>query len=653
MRLKTIRVKNFRCIEDSSEFTVQSGTCLVGKNGAGKTSLLEALYKLNPDVEKLANFDVLTEYPRARRRHYEQRAERQPDDALETEWQLDPEEVQQLEDALGCSLAGANVVSVRKGYYAGRIWAIESPVTEQLAEEGQPGESVESSEEEVLSKSLPGESEDKEPQTNGDVVAHIDNRAFVKSYSRSIEDIDAETLSRMLEKHLADRLPKFLYFSEWNLIKGRVSLDALLARQEKNELTGPDRVFMALLELGGTDAEALFSMDRSEELIADLEETARPITDEISRYWSQEKGLRVTFHLHPGRPKDPAPFDQGLVFETRIVNPRSGLSLNFEERSTGFAWFFSFLIWYSQVQKRYGDNIAILLDDPGVGLHAKAQWDLVRYISDRLEPVYQVIYATHSPFMIDPHRLASVRTVADTVEKAPDGQDMYKGTKVGDTVLSTDHDTLLPLKASLGYRLLRSISRERRVLLVERPAEVLYLQWFSSRLREKGRLSLGPQWSIVPCGNLTGLASLVGLMSESRAESAVLLSLPADCDDLASSGEVGSLLRSSRVFLLSSYAKPASCTLEDLIGDAYLTLVDLSYGLPKRQRLSRTLQRTEDVPILKLVQEHFSANVGAVSDFDSTIPAQYMMENRQKCLRRLPGIADAIERFEGLFKSIV
>ena len=68
MKLRRLRVKNFRCVEDSTEFSMCPVTCLVGKNGAGKTSLLEALYKLNPDVEELSHFDVLMEYPRARRR---------------------------------------------------------------------------------------------------------------------------------------------------------------------------------------------------------------------------------------------------------------------------------------------------------------------------------------------------------------------------------------------------------------------------------------------------------------------------------------------------------------------------------------------------------------------------------------------------------
>ncbi|MCH8193208.1 MAG: AAA family ATPase [Planctomycetes bacterium] len=38
MKLKSVQVKNFRCIEDSTEFSACPVTCLVGKNGAGKTS---------------------------------------------------------------------------------------------------------------------------------------------------------------------------------------------------------------------------------------------------------------------------------------------------------------------------------------------------------------------------------------------------------------------------------------------------------------------------------------------------------------------------------------------------------------------------------------------------------------------------------------
>jgi hypothetical protein len=121
-KLRRMRVKNFRCIEDSTEFSVSPVTAFVGKNGAGKTSLLEALYKLNPDVEELANFDVLMEYPRARRREYQKQPHRDPDDALITTWELEDKDVEKLVSILGSGAVKSRTVVIEKGYYPGRRW---------------------------------------------------------------------------------------------------------------------------------------------------------------------------------------------------------------------------------------------------------------------------------------------------------------------------------------------------------------------------------------------------------------------------------------------------------------------------------------------------------------------------------------------------
>jgi len=276
MKLQRLQVKNFRCIEDSTEFTICPVTCLVGKNGAGKTSLLEALYKLNPDVRELAAFDVLMEYPRARRRQYQRQSGAEPDDALIATWELEDADVARLEEVLGAGAVQSKAVGIRKGYYPERHWtgAITPTIDTQDGQMGETGPA------EPLS-SAPS---DAQPQEAND--------AFY-------------------EQHVAKLLPKLLYFSEWHMMQGRIAIDALLHRKQKGELSGPDRVFLALLELGGTSVEAISRIERSEELIADLEDAARPVTDEIGRFWTQERDLRVSFHLYPGRPQDPSPFDRG------------------------------------------------------------------------------------------------------------------------------------------------------------------------------------------------------------------------------------------------------------------------------------------------------------------------------------------------------
>jgi predicted ATPase len=161
----------------------------------------------------------------------------------------------------------------------------------------------------------------------------------------------------------------------------------------------------------------------TEHHIAAIEAISNRLTDEIFEYWTTNDQLSVQFRCEPGRATDPAPYNSGLVFETRIHNARHRVTINFDERSTGFICFFSFLVWFSQLREEYGENVLVLLDEPGLNLHGKAQADLLRYINDRLKPNYQAIYTTHSPFMIDPDALLSVRTVEDKSEGAEGTRD--------------------------------------------------------------------------------------------------------------------------------------------------------------------------------------------------------------------------------------
>ena len=65
MILESARVENFKCIDDSTEFSIRALTALVGKNESGKTALLKALYRVNPILPTEATFQDI-EYPRRR-----------------------------------------------------------------------------------------------------------------------------------------------------------------------------------------------------------------------------------------------------------------------------------------------------------------------------------------------------------------------------------------------------------------------------------------------------------------------------------------------------------------------------------------------------------------------------------------------------------
>jgi hypothetical protein len=448
-------------------------------------------------------------------------------------------------------------------------------------------------------------------------------------------------------------LPTFVYFSKFLVMNGRVSIDDIIEKKQEGRLSGSERIFLALLNLVGTTPERVRDVSSSEELIADLEAASAPITEKICHYWSQNRNLRVSFLVHPGKEQDPPPFNKGLVFETRILNTRHNVTLNVNERSTGFGWFFSFLVWFSQVRRIYGDNLVILLDDPGFGLHAKAQEDLLTYISEELEPYYQVIYTTHSPFMLDARKLRRARTVEDIVEVSHDGREHYRGTKVGDRILSSDEDTLVPLKAALGFEITQTLFSGKKVLLVERLSDMLYIKWFSERLKEKGRIALDPDWTIAPCGEIQKMCALLSLMGEGRSNAAMLLDGAVGRKENSLSQDDSELLTDRQVFTADMYVEVNGGSIEDIMGRrAYFALVNSRYKLPRKYELREGGQIVPTIPVVTEVEDYLRSLPSGGFELNRYAPAEHLVENGKKLVKKLRDLDEGLDRFDRLFADL-
>ena len=146
----------------------------------------------------------------------------------------------------------------------------------------------------------------------------------------------------------------------------------------------------------------------------------------------------------------------------------------------------------------------LLLDEPGLGLHARAQKDLLNFIDGRLAKRCQVIYTTHSPFMIQPGKLEQVRVVEDR------GREI--GSAISANVLSTDADTRFPLQGALAYDLARHLFSGQNNLVIERTSDFTYLTVLSDWLREKGRKALDERWTLVPVGGVDMVPTFVALL---------------------------------------------------------------------------------------------------------------------------------------------
>lgn len=447
-------------------------------------------------------------------------------------------------------------------------------------------------------------------------------------------------------------MPKFLYFATYEAMPGRVAVEDLLERQaEPAKLQQEDRIFLALLALARTSLEEVRDEELSEALIAKLEGVSNAISRAIFAYWSQNKHLKVRFDYREALAADPESdeTEPSHVFLTRVENTRHGVSVGFDERSAGFVWFFSFLVWFSQMEREYGDKLVILLDEPGLSLHGTAQADLLRYIKDKLLPKYQVIYSTHSPFMIDAGDLFTVRTVEDVVTQ----DDRILGTKVGDEVLSSDADTIFPLRAVLGYDITQSLFVGEHTLIVEGPSDLLYLAWASNELRSRGRTALDPRWVVTPAGGIDKIGSFIALFGGNRLHVAVLTDFHSGDKARVRSLRDSEILRAGHVFSADTLAGTPEADVEDLLGrELYLALVAVCYGLSKKDQFPSTRPTGASDLVAKEAADHMLTVSATVAPFDHYAPAAYLVANWGTLKDSLPGVDAALDRFEGFFKQV-
>lgn len=644
MKLTNVRVTKYKCVNDSNSFEIEGkATCLVGKNESGKTALLHALSKLNSYDSSLSDYSDL-EFPRTLMTEIENHADAHP---LWTSWELDADDVTALVKALGPSAAAVKRVEIRKNYQNAVAVTFdrkldESEVIQFLLKE------CNLSDEELSPLQTATSVEDlfRIVATRPDSV-----KSAFATVQAAFGKMDVQQVAAGI---VSARLPKFAYFAEYLRMPGQLSLDALSQRMQKPAtLSGGEKVFLALLEMIGSNLEELRKTNQFERLQARLEAASNKLTAEIFSYWTQNRHLKVQFRFEQGLPGDPPPFNSGFVLRTRIENTRHGVTTSFDDRSAGFVWFFSFLIWFSQVKKNYGDKIVLLLDEPGLTLHASAQQDLLRFFREKLTPNFQVIYTTHSPFLIEPSNLLATRTVEDVFiepkaeEPAPD--ENLLGTKVRSDVLATERETLFPLQACLGYDITQTLFIGTNSLLVEGPADLLYLHWFSSRLKEVGRKGLDPRWTVVPCGGLDKVGSFIALFSGNKLNLAVVCDYAHGSKKSVKSLKESELLASGAVFSVETYAAKAEADLEDVIGNAnFLAIVNACYATHLKSPIPAPSNSA--ARILVHVEDQFRLLPPSFPEFDHYSPAEFLF--RSQPMFKLPDVAPAMDRFERLFDDI-
>lgn len=650
MKLVKAQATNYRNIIDSNSVEVGASTCLVGKNEAGKTAFLKALEGLRSTDSAFDEYGKTENYPRRYLSEYE---DRHPDGeaiVVLTEWEMNDDDVAAVEAVVGEGTVNGKRVSIEKTYESKTTsWTVpidETKVLEILVKRfglNKEEQKVFSSARNTsLAATLLEKANDKtDRQTQ--LLSEIKKFRRNSAISAAIDVLNART-------------PKFLYFSHYDRMSGALAINKLTSdREAGKKIESGDQVFLDFLEYAGTTIDELAKLDRFEELNAKCEAAALRITQQIFEYWTQNDDLEITVVFSEGKSGDPAPFNKGPVARARVKNTLHGVTVPFSERSAGFIWFFSFLVKFAQIKKTQG-NVILLLDEPGLTLHGTAQKDLLRYFAEQIAPRHQLIYSTHSPFMVPADSLSSVRTVEDVVTRDERGRKQSQGTKVRSDVLTTDPQTNFPIFGAMGFEVTQTLVIGKNTLLVEGPSDILYLQAASAALKSRGRIHLSPDWAICPSGGIDKILPFVRLFYGNKLNIAVLTDFERGqkrkLDDILKSA----LLEHDRIILATDVANKEEADIEDFFeAKLFVELINETYQLKKDHKL--TVEKLMDADknterLVKKAEAYFRLLPSDIPEFSHFEPSLHLLQHPQILEGSAEAVTKTLDRFELAFSRI-
>lgn len=639
MKLQSFHVKLFRNIIDSGEIPVDSVTALVGKNESGKSAILQALHHLNPAKPAVA-LDLLDEYPRWLKKEHEITGEISSAVPITATFELSAQEVAELEASLGAGVLTDHNVVVSRSYANPKTLTIEAhidqaafvaafvaPFVAGLSERlgkaiGSPSTTTEVAT--ALDKVAAGTNADGEP-----TAVAKDAAAAKESLSEKLGG--APSLTTAVQTYVRERIPRTFYFSSYSSLRGRYNLDEVFTALNDPDAEEELAAAADFLRLARAVPETLQDWD-FEKSNAELEAASSLLTRRVKEHWKQNDHLKLAVRIEDQVEVDPRTNAQIIkrYLQFRVEDSRHDFSSRLDRRSTGFQWFVSFLASFLEFEK--DKNLILLLDEPGLSLHARAQIDLLNTIESRLATDRQVLYSTHSPFLVQTPHLNQVRIVEDQ------GPDLGSAV-IPDAGVVNDPDTLFPLQAALGYDIAHNLFIGNRNILVEGVSDFIYLSTISDHLSSLGRASIPETARLLPAGGATNIPTFLALLG-GQLDVVVLLDGSSDKQKIENTIKRGRL-DAARVISLDSFATPSTPDIEDLFEPGeYLAFYNEAYGASLK---------LSDLTGKDRIVARITRKIG--NEFNHGHVAAVFLRNLDKSIKSLSD--PTLERFEKVIDALV
>ena len=623
MRIRKVRIKNYRSIIDSAEFEIEFGkTILVGPNEAGKTAILQAIQHLNPP-EGVKPLNALRDFPRA---HYNEitHGEKSPEDitVVSAEFELEDEDKECLPEGykdavyvLERQLDGSTSHYLKNVPERKSFSVLESDFLRLAAHADRsfrsdweetrpyPSEKFKS----ITDAWAPhfrmvGDRAQALQEWMNEILPLIDedNKREQNRFNRLKFDLRVADIRNAAVKELRKRVPIFVLFSNYFRVRPVIHLGQLATRIANGSLDDEryDYGNVCLLNLLGFEAAELSKMgqamdpddsdpDAIDEYREQLDERQYQLnaaevrlTNEIQSVWmpDEKRGETAKVRLRA----------DGQYLKVTVEDDL-GVEVELDQRSEGFQWIVSFFVVFFSEAKGKHKNAVLLLDEPGLSLHALKQRDFRETIS-RLAKENQTIYTTHSPFLVGPNELDQVRVVEMCDRKV--------GTKVNTSLISSDPAALLPLQEALGYDLAQSLFTQKKNFILEGLTDYWYVESVTALLRDAGECNLNERIALVPAGTAGKVAYFATILHAQGLKVAALLDSDNAGNQAANQDTLIHTLGNKCILRTKEFMKSPinGCEIEDLLRETLITVAinDLGWDV------SDTAKSNPAKPIVKV-----------------------------------------------------
>ena len=551
LTMTAFRVVGFRSVDDSDWIETDGITSLIGTNEAGKTNLLLPLWKFNPARD--GAIQPTSDYPR---KSYNDIRNANPKPVF-VMVRFDVSDV--LAGELS-ELTGSPASELKKAEVHCRFdseYLVYFPEAKPLR--AHPGALVTATLD-VASKELsaltPVESEAGLRQqlltaigaASPLVTDSLDRAGFaalikpLAAIDLAVADEDSAIAARFKQlvssltglshelgkKHPQDvpaacllvesRLPKFVYYSNYGNLDSEIYLPHVVENLERDDLGSKDeakaRTLRVLFEFVELSAEEILKLgvEVAKPTPAQIEETqeqtkkrdillqsaSASLTRKFREWWKQGE-YRFRFQA------------DGNHFRIWVSDDLRPEDIELEGRSAGLQWFLSFYLVFLVESQGEHDGAVLLLDEPGHSLHPLAQEDLSAFF-ESLSGSNQLIFTTHSPFLVDPDHLDRVKAVfvgeGGTTEVSPDLRAPAKS--------SARARSIYPVHAALGLSVSRTMLAGCQPVMVEGQSDQLFLVAIRNYLIANRLIAPPRELLFIPVGGTKGAKAVLPVFAGSE-----------------------------------------------------------------------------------------------------------------------------------------